>query len=113
MAGNIQRRPNGKWRARYRDAAHRERARHFSRKRDAEAWLASQEVALARGEWIDPVLSKITVVDWLARWLSMQVQLKPTTRVRYDVAIRRQVLPTWTGVPLVQVTHSAVFGCKR
>jgi hypothetical protein len=53
MAGNIQRRPDGKWRARYRDANHREHARHFPRKRDAERWLASQ-VAIARGEWVDP-----------------------------------------------------------
>jgi hypothetical protein len=51
MAGNIQRRPDGKWRARYRDANHREHAPHFSRRRDAEQWLASQEVAIARGEW--------------------------------------------------------------
>jgi hypothetical protein len=49
MAGNIQRRPDEKWRARYRDANHREHARHFPRKRDAEQWLASQEVAIARG----------------------------------------------------------------
>jgi hypothetical protein len=49
MAGNIQRRPDGKWRARYRDTNHREHARHFTRKHDAERWLASQEVAIARG----------------------------------------------------------------
>ena len=60
MAGNVQRRPDGKWRARYRDANHREHARHFPRKRDAEQWLASQDVAIARGEWVDPTLSKIT-----------------------------------------------------
>ena len=58
MAGNIQRRPDGKWRARYRDVSHREHARHFSRKRDAEQWLASQEVAIARGEWLEPARSR-------------------------------------------------------
>ena len=93
MAGNIQRRPDGKWRARYRDANHREHARHFSRKRDAEQWLASQEVAIARGEWVDPALSKITVGEWLPEWLALQVQLKPSTMVRYDVALRCQILP--------------------
>jgi hypothetical protein len=36
MAGNVQKRPNGKWRARYRDASHREHSRHFARKVDAE-----------------------------------------------------------------------------
>ena len=63
MAGNIQRRPDGKWRARYRDANHREHARHFPRKRDAEHWLASQEVAIARGEWVDPTRPR-------SRWAS-------------------------------------------
>ena len=58
MAGNIQRRPDGKWRARYRDANHREHARHFRRKRDAERWLASQEVAIARDGWVDPTSPK-------------------------------------------------------
>src|SRR5687767_3377547 len=108
MAGNIQRRPDGKWRARYRDANHREHARHFSRKRDAEQWLASHEVAIARGEWVDPALSKITVGEWLPRWLALQVQLKPTTMVTYEVALRRQILPRWELVPLSRITHSDV-----
>jgi integrase len=108
MAGNIQRRPDGKWRARYRDANHREHARHFPRKRDAEQWLASQEVAIARGEWVDPTLSKITLGEWLPRWLALQLQLKPTTMVRYEVARRRQILPRWELVPLSRITHSDV-----
>jgi len=33
--------------------------RHFSRKRDAEQWLASQEVAIAHGERVDPAVSKM------------------------------------------------------
>jgi integrase len=108
MAGNIQRRPDGKWRARYRDANHREHARHFPRKRDAEQWLASQEVAIARGEWVDPARSKITVGEWLRAWLALQVQLKPTTMVRYEVALRCQILPRFEFVPLSRMTHSEV-----
>src|SRR5207249_11259679 len=65
MAGNIQRRPDGKWRARYRDANHREHARHFSRKRDAEQWLASQAVAILCGQWVAPALAKITIGEWI------------------------------------------------
>ena len=108
MAGNVQRRPDGKWRARYRDASQRERARHFEKKRDAERWLASQEVAIARGEWIDPALAGITVGEWLPRWHALQVQLKPTTRVRYEGVMRRQILPRWGRVSLARVTHSEV-----
>jgi integrase len=108
MAGNIQRRPDGRWRARYRDPNHREHAKHFPRKIDAVRWLASQEVAMNRGEWIDPALAKITVGEWVQRWHAQQVQLKPTTRVRYDVAIRCQILPDWENVALSRVVYSDV-----
>lgn len=110
MAGNVQRRPDGKWRARYRDAAHREHAKHFERKVDATRWLASQEVAIARGEWIDPALGKITVGEWMCRWHGQQVQLKPSTWLRYEVAIRNQILPDWHTVPLARVAYSDVSG---
>ncbi len=36
---SITKRPDGRWRARYRDAKGKEHARHFSRKVDAQAWL--------------------------------------------------------------------------
>lgn len=39
MAGNIAKRANGKWRARYRDEAGKEHSRHFDRKVDAQQWL--------------------------------------------------------------------------
>jgi hypothetical protein len=45
---------------------------------------------------------------WLPRWLALQVQLKPTTMVRYEVALRRQILPRWELVPLSRITHSDV-----
>jgi integrase len=57
---------------------------------------------------VDPTLSKITVGEWLPQWLARQVQLKPTTMVRYEVALRRQILPRWELVPLAKITHSDV-----
>jgi hypothetical protein len=96
--GNIQKRPSGKWRARYRDPAGKERARHFARKVDAERWLTSVEAAKARGEWIDPARSRMTVGDWSQRWLAAQVQLKPSTYARYAGVLRRQILPSWQTV---------------
>lgn len=70
--GNIQKRDNGTWRARYRDPSGRERARHFKRKIDAERCLISVEGAKHRGEWIDPAMSRINVGDWSTRWLQGQ-----------------------------------------
>lgn len=44
---SVQKRPDGKWRARYRDDDNVEHARHFRRKIDAHDWL--DEVIIARG----------------------------------------------------------------
>ena len=106
--GNIQKRDNGMWRARYRDPSGRERARHFKRKIDAERWLVSVEGAKHRGEWIDPAMSRITVGDWSTRWLQGQSQLKPQTRERYRNIIRVQILPEWERIRLSAISHADV-----
>ena len=56
----------------------------------------------------DPL--KITVGEWLPQWLARQVQLKPTTMVRYEVALRRQILPQWELVPLARIIP---LGCRE
>ena len=106
--GNIQKRENGRWRARYRDPSGRERARHFARKVDAERWLVSMESTKHRGEWIDPAMSRITVGDWSQRWIDGQSQLKPQTRERYRNIVRVQVVPEWEQVRLSAISHADV-----
>ncbi len=105
---SIAKRPDGRWRARYRGPDRRERSKHFTRKVDAERWLASVEVAKSRGEWIDPTLSRVTVGSWCRTWLDAQGQLKPTTRVRYEGIVTRHVEPTWGRVALAEVTPADV-----
>jgi len=39
---------------------------------------------------------------------ALPLQLTPTTKVRYEVALRRQILPRWELVPLSRITHSDV-----
>ena len=46
---SIKRRPDGVWRARYRDDDGREHAKHFARKVDAQRWLDERTVSVARG----------------------------------------------------------------
>jgi integrase len=96
------------WRARYRDASGKEHSRHFDRKADAERWLASVKTSIARGEWVDPALAKVTVGDWAQVWLGNQVQLKPSTRFRYESLLRNQILPVWERVQLSAITHADV-----
>jgi integrase len=106
--GNVAKRPDGKWRARYRDAAGKEHAKHFDRKLDAERWLATVHVAQARGEWVDPARGKVTVEQYAQIWLEGLAYLKPTTRHRYASILRQHVVPRWGRVPLTKITHGDV-----
>lgn len=105
---SIQKRPDGRWRARYRDAAGKEHARHLDRKVDAQRWLDDVSSAMLTGRYVDPALSRVTVGEWSARWLAGQHQLKPSTRATYDSLLRCHVLPSWASVPLSAVTHADV-----
>ncbi len=105
---NIARRPSGQWRARYRDPAGKEHARHFDRKVDAQRWLNSVTAAVETGTYVDPRAGRITVREWAQTWLDGQAQLKPTTRSRYRGILDRHVLPPWGPVQLVAVSHADV-----
>jgi len=108
MPGWIERRGRNRWKGRHRDPAGREHSKTFTRRLDAQRWLADMETKKARGEWLDPNLGKVTVGRWAEGWLARQVQLKPSTRIRYDVALRNQILPHWGPYPLNAVTHGDV-----
>ena len=71
--GSVKRRPDGKYRARYRDHAGKEHAKHFDRKIDAERWVTGQEAALDRGEHIDPRVGRIRFADYAGTWLANQM----------------------------------------
>jgi hypothetical protein len=47
---SIQKRPNGSWRARYRDLDGRENARHFTRRVDAQRWLDEITTSIVTGQ---------------------------------------------------------------
>jgi hypothetical protein len=49
---SIARRPNGRYRPRYRDLAGREHSRHFERKADAQLWLDSVTTAVHTGTYV-------------------------------------------------------------
>ena len=54
LMASIKKRDNGKWRARYRDDAGKEHARHFERKVDAQRWLDAVTASVVRGDYVDP-----------------------------------------------------------
>src|SRR5215218_10470208 len=88
MASN-QKRPSGLgWRARYRDLAGREHARHFPRKVDAQRWLDEQTAALLAGTHVDPKSARATVAEWCATWLAGYATRRPSTVKQARVHIR-------------------------
>ena len=105
---NIAKRPDGRWRARYRDSAGREHSRHFKRKVDAQRWLDEVTTAVTTGMYVDPGRSRITVGEWSRRWLETKVDLKPSTWARYEGLLRVNVLPRWGEIRLADVTHEGV-----
>lgn len=61
---NIQKRPDGRWRARYRDEAGQEHAKHFTRKLDAQRWLDEVTTSVVMGQYVDPRAGKVSFKDY-------------------------------------------------
>jgi integrase len=105
---SIAKRDDGRWRARYRDDADKEHSRHFKRKIDAQHWLDEVTTAVTTGMYVDPRRSRIMFGDWAQRWLATKVDLKPSTRARYEGLLRVNVLPEWGPVRLADISHEGV-----
>lgn len=101
---NIQKRDNCKWRARYRDEAGKEHARHFDRKVDAQRWLDEVTASVITGSYVDPKAGKITFGAWFAEWSERQVWA-PMTEVQNEM-ISRKI--TFGNVPLAQLRESHI-----
>jgi integrase len=97
-----------RWRARYYDAAGQQHARHFARKIDARKWLDSVVTAVGTGSYVDPNRSKITVAVVAEQWLAGKLNLKPTTRARYENALNVHVLPRWSNAALSSIEHGVI-----
>jgi integrase len=105
---NIAKRPDGRWRARYRDSRGKEHARHFARKVDAQAWLDSVTTAVQTGTYVDPAKAQITVGEWTTQWLRAQAHLKPSTRERYAGIARTHIDPRWAMLRLIDLSHADI-----
>lgn len=101
---SIQKRDNGKWRARYRDEAGKEHARHFTRKVDAQNWLDDVTAAVVTGTYVDPKAGKITFRKWFEVYASRQTWADGT-RVS---AVQAAAGVTFADVPMGKIAPSHV-----
>jgi hypothetical protein len=61
-----------RYRARYRDEAGKEHARHFVKKAQARRWPDEVTASVVRGDYVDPGAGKITFRNWFRRWSEVQ-----------------------------------------
>lgn len=116
--GYVRRLKSGRWQASYVDrAGRRQRADGtFASKKAADKWLASVEVDLERGEWIDPALRRQTFADFVTWWLASTIHLAPTTKDNYESVLRVHLLPVlgpmWLG-DITTVVVRDLLACIR
>ncbi len=107
---HIEKRPDRPkpWRVRYRDPTGRERSKSFTRKVDAERFMATVQADLIRGEWTDPRLSKTSLAEWSQRWLRTKAHLKPKTVTGYRSNLHAHVLPAFGDHQLRHIDRMAI-----
>lgn len=88
---SIAKRPDGRWRARYRDAAGAEHSKHFDRKTDGQRWLDEVTASVVTGTYVDPKTARTTVEQWCATWLEGYATRRASTLRQAGVHVRRIV----------------------
>lgn len=110
---SIKRRPDGKWRARYRDDSdNKEHAQHFERKIDAQRWLDQVTASQVRGDYIDPRAGKVTFKAFAEQWLAAQT-FDESTREAVASRLNTHVYPTFSTRELRAIRPSTVQAWLR
>ena len=104
MAGSVAKRPDGRWRARYRDEVGSEHSRHFDRRIDAQRWLDEVAASVVTGIYVDPNAGKITFASFYAEWSERQLWVRKT-RENADLAIRST---SFADLPMKSIRRSHV-----
>lgn len=82
--------------------------RGFRTKKAAELFLATTEINIAQGRYLDPSLARVTVADWLDTWLGARGDLRATTRSRVENIIGKHILPELGSIPIGNLTRLRV-----
>lgn len=106
---SVTQRTNGTWRARYRDHAGKEHARHFRTKREGQRWLDEVTASVVTGMYVDPSAAKLTFRDYAETWLSAQVHREATATL-YRSHLERHAYPVLGDRPLGSVLRTTVQG---
>lgn len=100
---SVKRRPDGKWRARYRDETGREHAAHFERRVDGQRWLDEKTASIVTGQYVDPRAGLITFARYFADWSTRQIWATGTGN-----AMRLAAATTFADVPMKALRRSHI-----
>ena len=98
---SIKQRPDGVWRARYRDTVGKEHARHFPLKRDAQRWLDEVTASVVTGQYVDPRAGEVSWAYWTSSWVRLQSWAEGTVQAAQTAL---QSVP-WQDQPIGRVTE--------
>ncbi len=104
---SISKRPDGRWRARYRDANGKEHAKHFDRKIDGQRWLDEVTAAVVTGQYVDPRAGKVTFEQYATTWAAGQ-PWRRKTRMRVEASLRVHLFPRLGDRPLAALRPTDV-----
>lgn len=102
---SIKKRPNGKWRARYRDAEGKEHARHFDKRVDAQRWLDEVTASILTGQYVDPRAGRETFEAYAEQWRAAKPH-RPGTAKAVKQHLTRYAYPVLGRRPLSSITPS-------
>jgi integrase len=109
---SIDKRPDGRWRARWREyPGAPERSRHFERKLDAERFLDAIRGDIVRGSYVDPHAGRQTFESFADEWAAAQ-EWKGTSRDAWQYH-RSRLLPLLGHLPLAAIDLMTLQAAQR
>ena len=113
--GQLTKMRSGRIQARYTgpDATLHSAPTTFDTREDAEAWLVDERRKISEGRWTPPTTARsaaprvLTFGEYTERWMTRR-DLKPRTAEHYRSLLDRQILPTFSTVPLRDITSEAI-----
>lgn len=103
----VSKRPNGKYRAGYRDTSGREHNRTFAKKGDAQRWLDEVTADMVTGRYADPRMARRKFRLFAAEYEENLVVSAGSARI-VDNALRLWILPAFGDTPIGSITTSQV-----
>src|SRR3954464_11411837 len=93
-----------RWLARWRDGD-QQKKKSFSKKADAERFIAQVRVDLDKGLYVDPTAGRVTVAEYAEQWRAEQLH-RDSTGDRVERTLRLHVYPILGHLQMAQVRSS-------